>query len=348
MLYLLGIVWAFASCQSDAGKKQTFEGVLQYDSLTVEIDFPFLGTYQCLAPVFHQDTLYAAGCNRFTNNIDMLNLSGGKHREIVVEPKGPNGVQMPLIFRFDKGKFIVRDNTGMTVMGMNGKVIRRYPVEDLNPSVSTQYSHRPFGGDLAGNTLIEAYNGEALVPLTIRPLLPTSSVGAVLDVEKETFRLLPIYYPEGIQAFPYLMPCEDRLILSFHSTSQVYVYDRASKELTNIRIGDSLEDGVKASRNNDDSIDRRRYREVHYSPKLHKYYRFVLGTGEWRGKRSKTERTPSYLVVYDEHTGESREYELPMTLSVKQNIVHDDILYIAFRNDADDFFKFAKIDIAKL
>ncbi len=365
MLCACCVFLTLVACHSNE-KKQTFKGVIEYDSLTLEIDFPYLSDYQCLTPVFYQDTLYAAGGNRFDNGINLLNIYGGKHREISVEREGPNGVLMPLIFCFTEGKFIVREQERISVLDMSGQVLHRFPVKDLTPSDGgTPYRLKPFGADIVGNTLIQAYDGEVFIPLATKPTTPTSSIGAVLDCENAKFNLLPIYNPEEVlpkrdeydgMAFPYIMPYQDRLIISFPYTSQAYVYDRTSGQMTNLKMNSSFipdEIDVPANIKTLEGIyflsESPRYREVHYSPDLHKYYRFAWGKNEWMSYLAKSgERTSSYLIVYDELTGENREYKLPMSFSARQNIVHNDTLYVALINDTDDFFHFAKINLAKL
>ncbi len=362
MLYLLGMIWALASCQSGE-KQQSFEGMVEYDSLVIRIDYPYLSDYTYLTPVYYRDTLYAAGANHFTESIDLVNLSGGNHREIITEREGQNGLLHISNFSLNGEHFIFTDaGKKIAVTDFNAKVIKRYEIADLEQEdKDVQYNHQQFNGTLGNGMHIETAGNETYIPLASLNTKPTSSIGAVLNLKNDTFTLLPIHYPEylladkdkmGGMAMADVMPYEDRLVISFPCSSRVYVYDRASGEqLTEFQMNSLFIDAeIEAPQGKRDAMKRidfeytsPRYRQTHYSPTLHKYYRMVWGKGDFNPNK----RRPLYLMVYDEQTGNSREYELPESLS-ETYMVHDDVLYVRLRSKTDDFIKFAKIDIAKL
>ena len=52
-------------------------------------------------------------------------------------------------------------------------------------------------------------------------------------------------------------------------------------------------------------------------------------------------------MVYDEKKNETKEYLLPADFS-NAYVVQDDVMYVAYKENTDDVFRFAKIELEKL
>ena len=87
-----------------------------------------------------------------------------------------------------------------------------------------------------------------------------------------------------------------------------------------------------------------RFLWAHYSAKSGKYYRVHFASRENFEDKANNKR---YLMVYDEKTGEIKEYLLPARFSATF-FIHDDVIYFDFDGTNDEVLTFAKIDLMKL
>ncbi len=82
------------SCSSTQEQKQTVSaGVLEYDSLSIPIDYPYLGFYYKLEYYRNEGNLYLAGYNHLMHSIEMFDLTNRQAiQSYELEPEGPNAV----------------------------------------------------------------------------------------------------------------------------------------------------------------------------------------------------------------------------------------------------------------
>ena len=69
----LHLVFAFASCSQEV-KHQVLE-LTEYDSISVDIDYPYLSNYTRLKPIVRNGELYVVGYNHYEHYYDFINLS---------------------------------------------------------------------------------------------------------------------------------------------------------------------------------------------------------------------------------------------------------------------------------
>ena len=76
VMALLFVVF-YTSCSKEV-KHQVLE-LVEYDSISVAIDYPILSNYVRLVPYVRNGELFVVGYNHFEHYYDFVNLSGGKH-----------------------------------------------------------------------------------------------------------------------------------------------------------------------------------------------------------------------------------------------------------------------------
>ena len=90
------------ACTSGSNQKQTVSaGVLEYDSLSIPIDYPYLGFYYQTAHYKSGNTLYWAGYNHMLHSIEVFDLTNRRTvQTFELEPEGPNGIARNMISNF--------------------------------------------------------------------------------------------------------------------------------------------------------------------------------------------------------------------------------------------------------
>ena len=82
------------ACSSGQEQKQTISaGVLKYDSLSIPIDYPYLGFYYQFDFYREKGNLYWAGYNHLMHSIEVFDLTNRRTiQSYELEPEGPNAV----------------------------------------------------------------------------------------------------------------------------------------------------------------------------------------------------------------------------------------------------------------
>ena len=146
VMALLFVVF-YTSCSKEV-KHQVLE-LVEYDSISVAIDYPILSNYVRLVPYVRNGELFVVGYNHFEHYYDFVNLSGGKHFSVEMEKEGPDGVLVSGGFWVNEDYIVCRNDAGLVVLGMDGKVRHRMPIEELlHP---TDVYVNSFGGVALGN-----------------------------------------------------------------------------------------------------------------------------------------------------------------------------------------------------
>ena len=365
-LYIIALMASLLmACSSGNNQKQTVSaGVLKYDSLTIPIDYPFLGFYHQTAHYKSGNTLYWAGYNHMLHSIEVFDLT---HRSTVssfeLEPEGPNGIQRNMM-----GKFAMNDslfvfycyNLGIKVLsredGKMRKTIIPFSAEEdyqlhfrgsLDASYSGGFGMRWDGGHLV--MPIFAKNGQKM----------DDALALSLDLESSKWEKLPLIYPDvmkddlgkyGSLTSPFLSVSEDRIVYNFPYSSQVYAFMKETGEVQTFFMNSNATSNraepkganIKARNFRENFEFERmtlRFGEVHYDKASDVYVRMHFDAREEVfGKQD------AYLMVYKCKTGEVMEYELPKHLSTRYFVV-DGCVYIQLKNSDDTHLRFAAMKL---
>ena len=102
-IWISGIlVSLLMACSPSQEQKQTISaGVLKYDSLSIPIDYPYLGFYYQFDFYREKGNLYWAGYNHLMHSIEVFDLTNRRTvQSYELEPEGPNAVQKNQISDF--------------------------------------------------------------------------------------------------------------------------------------------------------------------------------------------------------------------------------------------------------
>lgn len=352
-LFLLAACMLFSCSEKPVNKVMP---LVEYDSVSVNIDYPVLPAYSQLSSVVKDGTVYAVGYNHHLHSLDFVNLSGGEHRVVEFQREGADAVLNPQAFCVVGDYVVWEDASGLVLLTLEGKVIKRFSLDDEG-----RYLRKPFGVTNGKLTNLYQGNGEVFVPMTSAEMNESVFIGKALDLKNQTLDFLPLTYPKEIAdvaqtlgglAFPCITGDGNRILYSFPCSSMVYAYDKDSKKIKPIDMKtQTITNALDVEEFNTMSPRKKfeaestsaRFSEVHYSGSLGQYYR--VHYGEKERLFDKTRET--YLMLYDEKTGSTMEYLLPKDFS-EEYIVVDDVVYFIYANDDDSTFNYAKIDLKKL
>lgn len=349
------------ACSSGNGQKQTVSaGVLEYDSLSIPIDYPYLGFYHQTAHYKSGNTLYWAGYNHMLHSIEVFDLS---RRSTVcsfeLEPEGPNGIQRNMMEKFAMNDSLFVSycySLGIKVLSrVDGKMrntIFPFSAEEdyqlhFRGSLDAAYSDG-FGMRWDGESLVMpvfAKNGQKM----------DDAMALSLDIESSKWEKLPLAYPDvmkddlgkyGSLTSPFLTVGEDRIVYNFPYSSQVYVFMKETGEVQTFFMNSNATSNRAEPK--DANIKARNFREnfeyermtlrfgaVYYDKMSDAYVRMHFGAREEMfGEQD------AYLMVYKCKTGEMMEYELPEHLSTRYFVV-DGCVYIQLKNSDDTHLRFA-------
>lgn len=330
--------------------------LVEYDSVSVNIDYPILPAYTELSSVVKDGTVYAVGYNHHLHSLDFVNLSGGKHYVVELQREGADAILPPVSFCLTGDCIVWEDASGIILLTMEGKVIKRFSLG--NEGV---YLMKPFG--VTNAALVNLYKGDGhvFVPMTSVEMDENTFIGKALNLKDSTLDFLPMKYPQEIVgiaktlgglAFPNITDNGNKILYSFPCSSMVYVYDKNSGEMAGVdmktyTIANQLDveefNTMSPRKKFEAESTSARFCEVYYSDNLGKYYRVHYGKKE----RLFDKTRETYLVLFDKKTGSSIEYLLPRHFS-EQYMVLDDVIYFMCINDDDSTFKYAKIDLKNL
>lgn len=357
VMALLFVVF-YTSCSKEV-KHQVLE-LTEYDSISVAIDYPILSNYVRLVPYVRNGELFVVGYNHFEHYYDFVNLSGGKHFSVEMEKEGPDGVLVSSRFWVNEDYIVCRNDAGLVMLGMDGKVRHRMPIEELlHP---TDVYVNSFGGVALGNyDYVQNDGSRCFIPMISLRKDVDVAIGKVYDAKTSSLELLPILYPDSIRNLyqvkslitPYMNGYADRIVYNFPISSKVYCYDLKTKKTKVMDMrSETIPNAVDMEEFKNMDWFRRmkeedmtsRFLWAHYSAKSGKYYRVHFASRENFEDDANNKR---YLMVYDEKTGEIKEYLLPARFSATF-FIHDDVIYFDFDGTNDEVLTFAKIDLMKL
>lgn len=358
----LHLVFAFASCSQEV-KHQVLE-LTEYDSISVDIDYPYLSNYTRLKPIVRNGELYVVGYNHYEHYYDFINLSRGEHFSVKLQREGPDGVLTHGRFWVNEKGIVCQTHAGLVALDMQGKVQHRVPMEELLAPKEI-YLARPRGSGLMNYDYAGSFESQCYIPLSPLKKDVDVAIGKVYDAETRSLELLPVLYPEPVKALfqvgTLTMPRinasgEDKIIYNFPYSSKVYLYDRQTQEtlvmdmpsqtvpneldMKEFDLSSWAEKGLK-------EMATSRFGWVHYSAKAEKYYRVHYSDRQGIGDLEENRNRKIYLMVYDEKKRTIKEYLLPTEFS-EIYFIHDDVLYFDFDGTNDEVLTFAKIDLRTL
>lgn len=90
---LVAIVILLSSCNNS----KTFNGVVNkelcFDTISIDIDYPYLSSYTLHSSYIKLDTLFWSGYNYMTHSIDIFDITNKKvHKTIQLEKEGSNSI----------------------------------------------------------------------------------------------------------------------------------------------------------------------------------------------------------------------------------------------------------------
>ena len=362
LLFALACLLFFSCSHSvDSGKIYTLDN---YDSISVNIDYPFLNSYTKLSACKFHGAPFAGGYNHLTHSFDFISLSDSDNFSISLDKEGADGVLPTSSFCFTPLCIVLEDESGIIVVSYEGKVINRIPYSSLD---TEKYSMKPTGVSMGGLTNLSVAESEVTVPLfpinVSSDNISTYSIGMKYNIPENKLSSIPVNYPsrlvsqiEGFQglAFPGISAYSDRILYNFPCSSHIYVYERQSGvtdsiNMTSLEISAELPPLDAKSRKNPrkkfefEGLSPR-YCEPHYDSTSGKYFRIHYGpkSDMFDMKRS------IGLIVLDSDRSALREYRFPDNFS-EQYFVMDGMIYIQYKNPSDDTsIRFAKVRIKDL
>ena len=361
------MVISMMSCSSPEGQKRTVSaGVLEYDSLSIPIDYPYLGFYYQTAYYQEGKNLYWAGYNHMLHSIEVFDLTNRcTVQSFELEPEGPNG-----ILKNQMSKFSMNDSLfvfecfrlGIKVLSRKDGTLRK-TIVPLSEEEDFQLNYR--GGmdaNYSGGFGMR-WNGECLVMPIFAKNGQKMDDAFALSVNLRTSEIenLPLAYPDVIKdelgkygslTCPFLTVGEDRIVYNFAYSSRVYVY---GKETGEVEAFDMRSNATpNQSEPKDANIKQRnfkknfeyerktlRFGEVYYDKTSDTYVRMHHAErAEMFGEQN------NYLIVRRCKTGETLEYELPKDFSTRYFVTNGHA-YFLLKNKDDVCLRFAVVDLKK-
>lgn len=352
------------SCTLPEGHKQTISaGVLEYDSLSIPIDYPYLGFYYRISCYEEGGNLYCAGYNHLMHSIEVFDLTNRcTVQSYELEPEGPNAVLKNQIsdFLVNDSLFVFRGfRNDVKVLSRKDGALRK-TIMTLSPEDNYQLNFRGTRDGTYGGFEMQWEEQKIVMPLfTKQKQTMEDRLALSVDLYTEEAEILPLSYPEemkedlgcyGSLTFPDFTTSEDRWVYNFAYSSRVYIYRKETGEVQVLDMKSNTTPN-QASFNDSNLKERNlrknaeyesttlRFGSVYYDKTADVYVRM-----HHAGKEKIMDKRKSYLMVHRCKTGETLEYELPEDLS-PQYFVADGCLYIELKNSDDVCLRFAVVDL---
>lgn len=352
------------SCTLPEGHQQTISaGVLEYDSLSIPIDYPYLGFYYQISCYEEGGNLYCAGYNHLMHSIEVFDLTNRcTIQSYELEPEGPNAVLKNQIsdFLVNDSLFVFRGfRNDVKVLSRKDGALRK-TIMTLSLEDNYQLNFRGTRDGTYGGFEMQWEEQKIVMPLfTKQKQTMEDRLALSVDLYTEEAEILPLSYPEemkedlgcyGSLTFPDFTTSEDRWVYNFAYSSRVYIYRKETGEVQVLDMKSNTTPN-QASFNDSNLKERNlrknaeyesttlRFGSVYYDKTADVYVRM-----HHAGKEKIMDKRKSYLMVHRCKTGETLEYELPEDLS-PQYFVADGRLYIELKNPDDVCLRFAVVDL---
>ena len=355
------------ACLPSQEQKQTvFAGVLKYDSLSIAIDYPYLGFYYRISSYEEGGNLYCAGHNHLMHSIEVFDLTNRRAvQSYELEPEGPNAVQKNQISDFvvNDSLFVFRGyRNDVKVLSRNDGTLLK-TIMTLSPEDNYNLNFRGARNASYGGAEMWWDGGIIVTPLfTKQKQTMKDKLALSVDLTTEKVEILPLSYPEemkedlglyGSFTFPNFTIAEDRWVYNFAYSSRVYIYreetgevqmlDMKSNATPNQPSPAGIKEGERNIRKNADfESTALRFCNTYYDRTADVYVRM-----HHAGKEKIKDKRKSYLMIHRCKTGETLEYEMPEELSAIY-FVSGGRIYIELRNPDDVCLRFAVVDLKEL
>ena len=367
-IWIVGIlVSLLMACSSGQEQKQTVSaGVLEYDSLSIPIDYPYLGFYYRISCYEEGGNLYCAGHNHLMHSIEVFDLTNRRTvQSYELEPEGPNAVLKNQISDFvvNDSLFVFRGyrNDVKVLSRKDGTLLKT--IMTLSPEDNYNLNFRGARDASYGGAEMRWDEGRIVTPLfTKQKQTLEDKLALSVDLNTEKVEILPLSYPEemkedlgqyGSFTFPNFAIAEDRWVYNFAYSSRVYIYRKETGEVQMLDMKSNatperpspagIKEGERNIRKNVDfESTALRFCNVYYDRTADVYVRMHHAEVEdFMDKRK------SYLMIHWCKTGETLEYEMPEELSAKY-FVSGGRIYIELKNPDDVCLRFAVVDLKEL
>ena len=360
------LVSLLMACSPSQEQKQTISaGVLEYDSLSIPIDYPYLGFYYRISCYQEGRNLYCAGYNHLMHSIEVFDLTNRRTvQSYVLEPEGPNAVQKNQIsdFVMNDSLFVFRGyrNDVKVLSRKDGTLLKT--IVTFLPEDNYKLNYRGARDGSYGGLEMRWDEGKIVTPLfTKQTQTMADKLALSVDLTTEKAEILSLSYPEemkedlgcyGSLTFPNFTTSEDRWVYNFANSSRVYIYEKRTGKVQVLDMKSNATpnkafpvDSNLKERNLRKSAEYEsttlRFGSVYYDETADVYVRM-----HYAGKEKIFDDRKSYLMIHRCKTGETLEYEMPEELSAKY-FVSDGRLYIELKNHDDVCLRFAVVDFTK-
>jgi len=368
LIWLSGILASLMmACSSGQEQKQTISaGVLKYDSLSIPIDYPYLGFYYRISSYEEGGNLYCAGYNHLMHSIEVFDLTNRRAvQSYELEPEGPNAVLKNQISDFvvNDSLFVFRGyrNDVKVLSRKDGTLLKT--IMTLSPEDNYNLNFRGARDASYGGGEMGWDGGRIVTPLfTKQKQTLEDKLALSVDLNTEKVEILPLSYPEemkeglgqyGSFTFPNFAIAEDRWVYNFAYSSRVYIYRKETGEVQTLDMKSNatperpspagIKEGKRDFRKNVEfESTALRFCNVYYDRTADVYVRMHhAGVEDFMDKRK------SYLMIHRCKTGETLEYEMTEELSAKY-FVSGGRVYIELKNPDDVCLRFAVVDLKSL
>lgn len=353
------------ACTSGSNQKQTVSaGVLEYDSLSIPIDYPYLGFYYQTAHYKSGNTLYWAGYNHMLHSIEVFDLTNRRTvQTFELEPEGPNGIARNMISNFAVNDSLFVFNTyhlGIKVLSWKDGKLRN----TITPFSAEDAYQLIFRGTLDG-TYADGFGMRWKGENVVMPIFAKNgqkmddALAVSVNLRTSEVERLPLAYPDAIKddlgrygslTCPFFTVSEDRIVYNFPYSSQVYVFVPETGEVQTFAMNSNAIPNRAVQKDaNIKSRDIRknaeyermtlRFGEVYYDKVSDAYVRMHFSARSEMFSEQKL-----YLMVYRCKTGEATEYELPEYFSSRFFVV-DGCVYVLLENHDDTHLRFATMKL---
>ena len=365
LIWLSGILASLMmACSSGQEQKQTISaGVLKYDSLSIPIDYPYLGFYYRISCYQEGGNLYCAGYNHLMHSIEVFDLTNRRTiQSYELEPEGPNAVLKNQISDFlaNDSLFVFRGfrNDVKVLSRKDGTLLKT--IMTLSPEDNYQLNFRGTRDGSYGGFEMRWDEGRIVTPLfTKQKQTVEDKLTLSVDLTTEESEILPLTYPEemkedvgwyGSLTFPNFTIAEARWVYNFSYSSRVYIYEKGTGEVQVLDMKSNATPNQASSM--DSNSEKRnivksgmyesttlRFGQVYYDETTDVYVRM-----HHAGKEKIKDKRKSYLMIHRCKTGETLEYEMPEDLSAIY-FVSGGRIYIELKNPDDVCLRFAVVDL---
>ena len=368
LLYVLLTFFLFVlnSC-TDAKQKTVIGQSLDYDSISIALDYPYLGFYYGSSSIYANDNdVFWAGYNHLAHSIDIVSLTERQVVEsIALESEGPNAIYYNKVgsFVFNDSLIVFKDfSNTLTFYSRNQKsVCKKIALFESDENWSVHYIG-VLPGQFSNSYGMKMYDNMLVLPVYSKTKPSMSDVLTTsVNIENNEIKHLDIVYPKemdgdignyGSLTYPCLSLSSDRVVYNFPYSSRIYSYMLESGDTESLFMESSMTSNRSEAKSNMEARDFRkhfdyedmslRFCEAFYDKYSDSYIRVHHDK-----KSSFDEDGKSYLMIYDCKTETSIEYSLPSSFYTRYYVA-DGFIYFLLNNNQDDYLHFSAINIKTL